>query len=58
MSDNSSNNYPVFPAKIGSQDGYRLPRAFSRDHPELVGASGHVEVLDENTLLVRLKPIQ
>jgi len=53
----SNNNYPVSPAKIGNQDGYRLPRAFSRDHPELVGASGHVEVLDENTLLVRLKPI-
>ena len=58
MSDNSNNNYPVSPAKIGNQDGYRLPRAFSKDHPELVGASGHVEVLDENTLLVRLNPIE
>jgi antitoxin PrlF len=57
MSNNSSNHYPVSPAKIGNQDGYRLPRAFSRDHPELVGASGHVEVLDENTLLVRLIPV-
>jgi antitoxin PrlF len=54
----SKNNYPVSPAKIGNQDGYRLPRAFSRDHPELVGASGHVEVLDENTLLVRLNPLK
>ena len=53
-----SNNYPVSPAKIGNQDGYRLPRAFSKDHPELVGASGHVEVLDENTLLVRLNPVE
>ena len=58
MSDNSNNNYPVSPAKIGNQDGYRLPRAFSKDHPELVGASGHVEVLDKNTLLVRLNPIE
>ena len=58
MSDNSNNNYPVSPAKIGNQDGYRLPRAFSKDHPELVGASGHVEVLDENTLLVRLNPVE
>ena len=58
MSNNSSNNYPVSPAKIGNQDGYRLPRAFSKDHPELVGASGHVEVLDENTLLVRLNPVE
>ena len=58
MSNNSNNNYPVSPAKIGSQDGYRLPRAFSKDHPELVGASGHVEVLNENTLLVRLNPVE
>ena len=58
MSDDSQNNYPVFPAKIGNQDGYRLPRAFSRDHPELVAASGHVEVLNENTLLIRLNPVE
>ncbi|MEO0012447.1 MAG: hypothetical protein RLZZ535_836 [Cyanobacteriota bacterium] len=58
MSDDSKNNYPVSPAKIGNQDGYRLPRAFSKDHPELVGASGHVEVLDGNTLLVRLNPVE
>lgn len=58
MSNDSNNNYPVSPAKIGSQDGYRLPRAFSKDHPELVGASGHVEVLNENTLLVRLNPVE
>ena len=57
MSAESKNNYPVSPAKIGNQDGYRLPRAFSKDHPELVGASGHVEVLNENTLLIRLNPI-
>ena len=56
MSEDSQNNYPVSPAKIGNQDGYRLPRAFSRDHPELVTASGHVEVLNENTLLIRLNP--
>ena len=58
MSDDFKNNYPVSPAKIGNQDGYRLPRAFSKDHPELVGASGHVEVLNENTLLVRLNPVE
>ena len=58
MPKDSNNNYPVSPAKIGSQDGYRLPRAFSKDHPELVGASGHLEVLDENTLLVRLDPVE
>lgn len=58
MSSKFNKNYPVSPAKIGNQDGFRLPRAFSRDHPELVAASGHVEVLNENTLLVRLNPIK
>lgn len=47
-------NYPISPAKIGNQDGFRLPRAFSKDYPQLVSASGYVEVLDDNTLLVRL----
>jgi antitoxin PrlF len=47
-------NYSISPAKIGNQDGFRLPRAFSRDYPHLVSASGRIEVIDENTLLVRL----
>lgn len=46
--------YSISPAKIGNQDGFRLPRAFSKDHPELVNATGEVEVLDDKTLLVRL----
>lgn len=56
MSQEQKKTYSVSPAKIGSQDGYRLPRAFSKDYPELVNASGHVEVINENTLLVRLDP--
>ncbi|MEB3224566.1 MAG: hypothetical protein VKJ86_02045 [Synechococcus sp.] len=48
--------YGISPAKIGNQDGFRFPRAFSRDYPHLVNASGEVEVLDEKTLLVRLDP--
>lgn len=46
--------YPISPAKIGNQDGFRLPRGFSKDHPQLVNAAGEVEVIDEKTLLVRL----
>jgi antitoxin PrlF len=57
MNSNSSNSYPVSPAKIGSQDGFRLPRAFSRDYPQLVTASGYVEVVNNNTLIVRLDPV-
>jgi antitoxin PrlF len=56
MDSKSRNNYSISPAKIGSQDGFRLPRAFSKDHPELIKASGYVEVLNKNTLLVRLNP--
>ena len=46
--------YPIAHAKIGTQDGFRLPRAFSKDYPHLVNASGHIEVLSGNTFLVRL----
>lgn len=51
-----SKTYGISPAKIGNQDGFRLPRAFSRDYPQLVNASGQVEVLDSHTLLIRLNP--
>ncbi|MEM9273115.1 MAG: hypothetical protein AAGA80_09155 [Cyanobacteria bacterium P01_F01_bin.143] len=56
MTAKSNKNYSISPAKIGNQDGFRLPRAFSRDYPDLVKATGHVEVLDDKTLLVRLEP--
>lgn len=52
----TSKTYAISPAKIGNQDGFRFPRAFSKDYPQLVNASGEIEVLDENTLLIRLIP--
>ena len=55
MATKPNKNYSISPAKIGNQDGFRLPRAFSKDYPHLVAASGDVEVLDDNTLLVRLE---
>lgn len=48
--------YPINPVKIGNQDAFRLPHTFSEDYPQLVNASGEVEVLDQNTLLIRLTP--
>jgi antitoxin PrlF len=51
-------NYPISPAKIGSQDGFRLPKAFSHDYPHLITAKGHIEMIDENTFLVHLEPNQ
>jgi antitoxin PrlF len=46
--------YTISSAKIGNQQGFRLPRAFYQDHPHLSEASGEVEVLNEDILLIRL----
>ena len=48
--------YRVTPARIGNSSGLRLPAAFYRDHPQFSGASGQVEVLSDDTLLLRLDP--
>ena len=48
--------YRVTPAQIGNPSGLRLPAAFYRDHPQFQGAAGQVEVLANNTLLLRLEP--
>jgi antitoxin PrlF len=49
-------NYSISSAKIGSQDGFRLPKAFSHDHPHLVAAKGYIEMVDKNTFLVHFDP--
>jgi antitoxin PrlF len=51
-----SKNYAISPAKIGSQDGFRLPKAFSHDHPHLVAEKGYIEMVDKNTFLVHFDP--
>jgi antitoxin PrlF len=51
-----SKSYSISPAKIGSQDGFRLPKAFSHDYPHLVTAKGHIEMINDNTFLVHLEP--
>ena len=47
--------YRVTPARIGNSSGLRLPAAFYRDHPQFTSAAGHVEVLNDTTLLLRLE---
>jgi antitoxin PrlF len=47
--------YPLAPAKIGNAAGFRLPANFYRDHPQFINATGWVEVLSDNTVLVRLE---
>jgi antitoxin PrlF len=51
-----SKNYSISPAKIGSQDGFRLPKAFSHDHPHLLTAKGYIEMVDQHTFLVHFDP--
>ena len=50
----SIKNYQITPGKIGDRDGFHLSPDFSEDYPDLVQSSGYVQVLSENTLLVRL----
>jgi antitoxin PrlF len=52
----ATKNYSISSAKIGSQDGFRLPKAFSHDHPHLVSANGYIEMIDKHTFLVHLSP--
>jgi antitoxin PrlF len=52
----TNQTYPLAPAKIGNASGFRLPASFYRDRPQFVNATGWVEVLNDNTLLVRLEP--
>lgn len=47
--------YPISSAKIGNQDGFRLPRAFYKDNPHVVDSAGYIEVISENTLLICLE---
>jgi antitoxin PrlF len=46
--------YNINPAKIGNQKGFRLPNAFYQDNPHLADASGQVEVINDDTLLIHL----
>jgi antitoxin PrlF len=48
--------YPLAPAKIDNASGFRLPASFYRDHPQFVNATGWVEVLSDDTILVKLEP--
>lgn len=52
-----SKTYSLAPAKIGNSLGFRLPVSFYRDHPRFANATGWVEVLTDDTLLVKLEPV-
>jgi antitoxin PrlF len=48
--------YDLIHVKVGNQFGFRLPSAFWVDHPHLKSASGQVQVVSEDTLIVKLSP--
>ena len=51
-----SKRYNAAWAKIGNASGFRLSAGFFKDNPQFARASGEVEVVGPNTLLVRLQP--
>jgi antitoxin PrlF len=53
-----SKTYSLAPAKIGNSSGFRLPVSFYRDHPRFANATGWVEVLADDTLLIKLEPVE
>ena len=52
----NSKIYTLSPTKIGNSSGFRLPVSFYRDNPQFTNATGWVEVLTDNTLLIKLEP--
>jgi antitoxin PrlF len=52
-----SKTYSLAPAKIGNSSGFRLPVSFYRDYPRFANATGWVEVLADDTLLIKLEPV-
>jgi antitoxin PrlF len=52
-----SKTYSLAPAKIGNSSGFRLPVSFYRDHPRFANATGWVQVLADDTLLIKFEPV-
>lgn len=48
-------SYSASWTKIGNSAGFRVAGQFFKDNPQFAGAKGEVEVIDSNTLLVRLE---
>ena len=51
-----SNSYRIRSTKIGNSAGFRLPADFYREHPQFTNASGWIEVLSEDTAILRIIP--
>lgn len=52
----SNNRYSAAWSKIGNSSGFRVENGFFKDNPQFVGVNGEVQVINSDTLLVRLQP--
>ncbi len=52
----SNKQYNLTWARIGNASGFRLSASFFKDNPQFKEAKGAVEVINPDTLLVRLQP--
>lgn len=54
----SNKHYKVSWSKIGNSAGFRMENRFFNDNPQFAKASGEVQVINSDTLLVRLNPVE
>jgi antitoxin PrlF len=52
----SNKSYKVTWSKIGNSSGFRIENAFVKDNPQFAETKGEVQVINSDTLLVRLQP--
>lgn len=52
----SNNRYSAAWSKIGNSSGFRIENGFFKENPQFVGVSGEIQVVNSDTLLVRLQP--
>ncbi|MGL5877360.1 MAG: hypothetical protein ACRC2V_06210 [Xenococcaceae cyanobacterium] len=49
-------NYKATWSKIGNSSGFRIESAFVKENPQFAGVKGEIQVINSDTLLVRLQP--
>lgn len=52
----SNKRYNTAWSKIGNSSGFRVENSFFKENPQFAGVTGEVQVINSNTLIVRLQP--
>jgi antitoxin PrlF len=50
--------YSLRNTRIGNSNGFRLPAEFYRDNPQFADADGWIEVIADNTAVIRIESPQ